>query len=430
MKSLYLLCFLPFLPVSMQGQALVFVEGAELFVDTLTHVHVEGGINWTREGRLSNRGAIHLGSTGRGFTPLFADWYQDHSTNSGNVPGTNGQVYFEGSLTPHRIWGADSLAFSGVVLRNSAESEGILSLSQLMLDSASLILHKKKLYIYNPDPSGIVATKRGGIVGDTYPTGIGDESYTQVVWEMGNTSEGRRFKVPFLTQQGTEIPFEFTLATYQGDPVHTFTYPTNSLNEPYPVALGEISDVQHLLNALGEDYSPSIVDRYWYLGGGRNTFSGMSLSFDSLDVSEEVRGKEYLLGGQWWNGVKWAYYQLGDSIGERSVSWQSPLSASGIWSLSVSRLPTSQLNSLNPLSFTLSPNPTTGICQVGLSLDSPKLLSFKLYNGLGKLVWERPLSQRTMNIELELDLRTYSPGVYHFIVYSEKEQAQRKILLR
>ena len=410
------------------GQPLIFVEGAELGVDSSISMYIEGGIHFTNGGKLQNQGEVYLGKTESGFNPLFADWYQDHPTQSGNIPGTSGTIHFTGSLNPHHIEGADSIAFSELVLKHSTEVEGILSLDQLSLDSASLLLYEQKLYISNPAPSGITTSRGGGILGDTHPTL--DGGYTQVIWNMDKSSEDQRFTVPYLTREGTEIPFQFTLDTYQGAPVHTFTYPTNAMNEPYPIDLAGIGEVRHMLNALGQDFSGSFVDRFWYLGGGRNTFSGVRLTFDSLDVSADIRGKEHLLGGQWWNGGKWTYYQFADSVGERSIAWSSPLTSSGIWSLSLSRFLTHTPPHLETQHFQIFPNPSEGLCQVSLSLASPELLSFRLYDSTGRLIWERNSTELKKEFKFELDLNAFAPGLYQFAVYSGQLRAQRKILLR
>ena len=428
MKTLLFVSFLAFVPLSLLGQPLIFVDGVELEIDSSISMYIEGGVHWTNGGKIRNQGKVYLGRSKRGFNPLFADWYQDNATLSGNIPGIKGMVHFTGSQTPQRIWGADSLVFSQLVLDNYTEVEGILSLDQLHLDSASLLLHERKLYIRNPAPSGITTSHGGGILGDTHP--LSDGGYTQVIWDMEKSSEGQRFTVPYLTQEGTEIPFQFTLDTYQGDPVHTFTYPTNTMNEPYPIELEGIGEVQHMLNSLGQDFSGSFVDRFWYLGGGRNTFSGVHITFDSLDISADIRGKKHLLGGQWWNGGKWTYYQFADSVGGRSIGWSSPLTSSGIWSLSLSRFLTHTPHNLETQHFQIFPNPSEGLSRVSLSLASVEKLSFRLYDTAGRIIWERDSSELKKEFEFALDLRAYSPGLYHFVAYSGKQRAQRKILLR
>ncbi len=426
MKKAFNIGLILFLPLLSHTQTLIWVEGVELTVKSSTQVFVEGGINWEDEGKLGNEGDLYLGHSGSGYLPTEADWYQSDAINAGNLLGKEGRVHMLGNMAQQRIWGTDSLCFSRLILSNPTVSEGILSTHQLELQGAYLDLKAFKLYIQNPNPQGIQTFNGGAIKGDTY---IGQEgAYTRVIWIMDSISIEKEFVVPFLSAEGERIPMGFVLQEYVGDPVELFTYPTNPLNEPYPIQLGTVGNVDHLFNALGRDFSSYFIDRYWYINAGNNLLSGLSLSYGENDVSESVLDKDQELKGQWWNGGKWTFFNLGEPSSERRISWTSPFTFSGIWSLSRDQLAVSKPAELPVEHLSIYPNPTKGLCFISLEFPYPSETFFRLFNSSGQIVLEEhsPIPQK--NHLIQLDLSSLSGGIYDLQILSQGKRISRKIM--
>jgi hypothetical protein len=72
--------------------------------------------------------------------------------------------------------------------------------------------------------------------------------------------------------------------------------------------------------------------------------------------------------------------------------------------------------------FTISPNPTNG--NVVISLFSDDQCSLNVYNSQGQLVFEKP----SITNGEELNLGSYSPGVYIFRVYTSNQIYTRRII--
>ena len=424
-KSIYLGVIL-FVPLFSFTQTLLWVEEVELTVKTGTQVFIEGGMNWEEGGMLGNEGDLYLGHSGSGYLPTQADWYQSHPIRAGNLMGKEGRVHMLGDMVKQRIWGSDSLCFSRLILSNPTESEGILSTHQLELQGAYLDLNAFKLHIHTPNPDGIQTFNGGAIKGDTYIDQEG--SYTRVIWDMDSNAVEKEFVVPFLSADGESIPMGFTLKEYAGDPIELFTYPTNSLNEPYPTQLGTVADVNNFFNALGQDFSPFFVDRFWYIHAGENILSGLSLSYGENDVSEFVLDNELELKGQWWNGGKWTYFNLGESISERTISWESPFTFSGIWSLSRDQLSVSSAKDLAHTHLSVYPNPTESVCFLEIKFPKASQSCFLLYNSAGQKVWENCPSHAQNSYRIQLDLSPFSSGIYELQILSQGKRISRKIM--
>ena len=407
------------------AQPLMWVEGVELSLGSETDVFVEGGVNWELGGLLRNEGSLFLGSSGSGFTPSSIEWYQADALLSGNITGYEGQVGLIGQGVRQRIWGTDSLSFSKLSLASETLSEGILAAEQLILDDALLQLDAKKLHIFSPQSEGIQSINGGGINGDTYITQEG--AYTRVFWHMDSSVSGQEYMIPFLSKEGTAIPMKFTIQTASKDPVVAFTYPTDSMNAPYPVQMENVPDVDHLFNGLGRDFSSYFVDRFWYIHAGGNVFSGLSLSYDSTDVSAGVMGRDQELKGQWWNGGKWTYFNLGSYQGNRTISWDSPRSFSGLWSLSIDQLAVSNSSELEVNSLEIYPNPSQGLCFIELEFPSALSPTVRLINSAGQNVWEKDFSQRRSQLNFSLDLSSYAKGLYELQIMGNGKRISRKI---
>lgn len=408
------------------AQPLMWVEGVELSIDTEGEVYIEGGINWETGGFLRNEGSLYVGSSGSGYLPSEVEWYQSDALIAGNRAGNGGHVLMIGEGTLQRIWGADSISFSRLTLSSETVSEGILATEQLVLDQASLQLNAFKLHIHSPQSNGIQPLNGGGIKGDSYLTQEG--AYTQVIWHLDSTVSEAEYVIPFLSKRGTEIPMEFSVQEASNDPLVAFTYPTDPSNSPYPTQLGTIGDVDHLFNALGRDFSSYFIDRFWYVHAGSNVLSGLSLSYDSTDVSEDLIGREQELKGQWWNGGKWTYFNLGSYQSDRSISWESPRTFSGIWSLSLDQLAVSQSSALEVNSLAIYPNPSKGLCFVHLEFPQALASTFVLLNSTGQKVWERIFPQARNEVEFSVDLSPFARGLYELQVLANGKRASRKII--
>ena len=406
-------------------QPLMWVEGVDLSIGSDTDVFIEGGVNWELGGFLRNEGSLFLGSSGSGFVPSSIEWYQADALLAGNQEGFEGQVLLLGKGILQRIWGTDSLSFSNLYLASETISEGILAVQQLVLDKAHLQLNAYTLHIFSPQPQGIQTLNGGGIKGDTYITQEG--AYTRVFWHIDSTVADTDFSIPFLSKRGQEIPMGFSVQQGSNDPVVAFTYPTDSTNAPYPVQMGTIGDVDHLFDALGRDFSPYFIDRFWYLHAGENVLSGLSLSYDLTDVSAGVTGRDQDLQGQWWNGGKWTYFNLGSYQGNRTVSWDSPRSFSGIWSLSIDQLAVAHSPELEVSSLEIYPNPSQGLCFIDLEFPTALSPTARLLNSAGQKVWEKGFSQTRSELTFTLDLSSYASGLYELQIMGNGKRISRKI---
>ncbi len=155
----------------------------------------------------------------------------------------------------------------------------------------------------------------------------------------------------------------------------------------------------------------------FYEGNGYGSLDTINLSFcmpngcfklrildsygDGLNGSSE--GPNYMDG----------YYELTDANGEVLASLQEP--NFGDVEETLFCLETNIVSGTNGLvannKFSIAPNPSTGMAQVNIQLQTPQALDIKVHNLMGQLVHQQAVA-KTQNKNMLLDLSTQASGVY------------------
>jgi len=130
------------------------------------------------------------------------------------------------------------------------------------------------------------------------------------------------------------------------------------------------------------------------------------------------------------NNTDYSVKVLPDTIGNVYVTGMEQKSSGGNYATTIKYSQSVGINELNiSPNISIYPNPSSGIFTVNLTTNSEQLSTIQIHNTLGELI--SPLSlRRGVGGEVELDLRSKSPGIYFITVTTKENTYNAKIIIQ